>query len=138
MGKYLGGTIVPRFLMDFVPAVKSSALFAIVADEEAVTDEDYFAAGRAVQRFWLQSAVLNLGFQPCQTPVIFSEYQRRGVKFTDNTDTIKNAQKMETRFQQIFGAENTSKIVFMGRLGRTEVPKYRSVRLPLSELKRTK
>lgn len=138
MGKYLGGTVVPRFLMDFVPAVKSSALFAIVADKETVTDEDYFTAGRAVQRFWLQSAVLNLGFQPCQTPVIFSEYQRRGVKFTDNTDTIKNAQKMEARFQQIFGSESTSKIVFMGRLGRTEVPKYRSVRLPLSELKITK
>ncbi|WP_306023554.1 ThiF family adenylyltransferase [Paraglaciecola sp.] len=133
--KYMGGTILPRILMDWLPAIKSSSLFAIVAEREPQNVEDYIASGRAVQRFWLQAAALNLGFQPAQTPVIFSEYLRKGVKYTDNKVTTENAQKMELKFSQIFNEVNTSKIVFMGRLGRSEAVKYRSVRLSLEELK---
>ncbi|WP_368411517.1 ThiF family adenylyltransferase [Alteromonas sp. 1_MG-2023] len=138
MGKYLGGTVVPRFLMDFVPALKSSAIFAIVADEEPTSEQDFFSAGRAVQRFWLESSVLNLGFQPCQTPVIFSNYLRNNVTFTDNRITIKNADKMDENYKNIFGDEISKKIVFMGRLGRSEVPEFRSVRYSLDELSITK
>ncbi len=133
-GKYLGGTILPRILLDFLPGYKSSAIFAIKANTATKTDDDYIAAGRAVQRVWLASAALNLGFQPCQTPVIFSEYLREGVKFTSNEATQKNAKVMEEKYTQFLGVENTPNIVFMGRVGRSKTPKYRSVRLSLSEL----
>lgn len=135
MAKYLGGTILPRILMDWLPAFKSNALFAIVADKEPENLDDYIAAGRAVQRFWLQAAALNLGFQPAQTPVIFSEHLRKGVKFTDNQPTIRNAEKMDMKFKQIFAETDTSQIIFMGRLGRSKAVKYRSVRLSLDELR---
>jgi hypothetical protein len=134
MAKYMGGTIVPRILMDWLPALKSNALFAIVADTPPESLDDYIAAGRAVQRFWLQAAALNLGFQPAQTPVIFAEYLRQGVKFTDNQATIDNAKKMDSKFTDIFSDTNTANIVFMGRLGRSEAVKYRSVRMSLDEL----
>lgn len=135
MSTYLGGTILPRFLMDWLPAYKSCALFAIVAENEPTTLNEYLQAGRAIQRFWLQAAALNLGFQPAQTPVIFSEYLRRNIEFTNSKKTIKNAVKMDKEFQDIFTGNNTSNIVFMGRLGRSEAVKYRSVRLSLDELK---
>jgi hypothetical protein len=138
MGKYLGGTVLPRLLMDFVPALKSSAIFAIVADEEPTSERDFFSAGRAVQRFWLESSVLNLGFQPCQTPVIFSNYLRNNITFTENRTTIKNADKMDENYKKIFGNDISKRIVFMGRLGRSELPEFRSVRYSLDELSITK
>ena len=134
LSKYLGGTIIPRFLMDYLPAYFSSGIFALVASREATTDLDYINAGRALQRVWLQATAMNLGFQPCHTPVIFSEYQRRGVNFTDTSETIRNAQHMEAQYQQIFGADVCPRIVYMARVGRSEAPQYRSVRLSLEEL----
>ena len=95
---------------------------------------DYIEAGRAVQRVWLMSSALKLGFQPCQTPVIFSEYLRNNICFTNNKATNDNAAKMEEKYQQIFGSENTPHIVFMGRVGQTKLPQYRSVRLATEEL----
>ena len=136
LSKYLGGTLLPRFLMDFLPAYHSSAIFALTAPQQATTDMDYINAGRALQRLWLQASVMQLGFQPCHTPVIFSEYQRRGVKFTDTRETITNAEKMEALYQEIFGAAVCERIVYMARVGRSEVPQSRSVRLGLNELEK--
>jgi molybdopterin/thiamine biosynthesis adenylyltransferase len=135
MSKYLGGTILPRFLMDWLPAIKSSALFTIVAEKEPKTLDDYLKAGKAVQRFWLQSAALNLGFQPTQTPVIFSEYIRNDVNFTDNTDTQQNAIKMDGKLKELFDPVVIPKIIYMGRVGRSEKVTSRSVRLSLDELR---
>jgi sulfur-carrier protein adenylyltransferase/sulfurtransferase len=138
MAKYLGGTIIPRILMDWLPAMRSSALFAIIAEHERHSLDDYLAAGRAIQRFWLQANALNFGFQPAQTPVIFSEYLRRDVSFTTNQKTVENAKTMDTKFKNLFGGETVPKIVFMGRIGRSDAVKYRSVRLELNELKQPK
>jgi hypothetical protein len=135
MSKYLGGTILPRFLMDWLPAMKSSALFTIVAEKEPKTLDDYLNAGKAVQRFWLQSAALNLGFQPTQTPVIFSEYIRNDVNFTDNTATQQNAIKMDGKLKELFDPVVIPKIIYMGRVGRSEKVTSRSVRLSLDELR---
>lgn len=132
--KYLGGSLLPRFLMDYLPAVKSATLFALVSDKPLTTTEEHVNFGRAMQRFWLASAALDLGFQPTQTPVIFSEYLRRGVTFTDEQATNQNAAKMDEKLKGIFGADTVERIGFMGRLGRTEQPDYRSVRKPLSDL----
>lgn len=132
-GKYLGATILPRLLLDYIPGLKSAGIFALTRQTPPQSDEDFIASGRALQRTWLASAALNLGFQPCQTPVIFSEYLREGVKFTDNQDAVANARKMEQKYQALFGPD-TANIVFMGRVGRSKIPQYRSVRLDYETL----
>ena len=134
LDKYLGGTITPKLLLDFSTAIKSCAHFVIVADEEPKTLEDYLAAGEALQNFWLQTAELQLGFQPEQTPVIFSEYLRNGVQFTKNDFAQKNVMAIDKDFKAMIGEDNVKRAVFMGRLGRTEMPTSRSVRLSLEEL----
>ena len=135
LDKYLGGTITPKLLLDFSTAIKSCAHFVIVADKEPETLDDYLSAGAAVQRFWLQATELQLGFQPEQTPVIFSEYLRQNTDFTTNEFTKKNAKVMDTSFKNLIGADNVKRAVYMGRLGRTTTPTSRSVRLSLDELR---
>lgn len=132
--RYLGATLLPRMLLDLIPAYKSAGIFALVKRGPSKETADYIEAGRAVQRVWLMSSALKLGFQPCQTPVIFSEYLRNNICFTNNKATNDNAAKMEEKYQQIFGSENTPHIVFMGRVGQTKLPQYRSVRLATEEL----
>nr|MBL0689682.1 ThiF family adenylyltransferase [Pseudoalteromonas sp.] len=106
LDKYLAGTIAPKLLLDFSTAIKSCAHFVIVADNEAQTLDDYLKAGAAIQRFWLQATELQLGFQPEQTPVIFSEYLRKGVKFTKNEFTQKNVIAIDKNFKALIGEEN--------------------------------
>ncbi|MGJ8693203.1 MAG: ThiF family adenylyltransferase [Thalassotalea sp.] len=134
----LGGTIIPKLLLDFSTAIKSCAHFVIVADNQAQSTEDYVNAGKAVQRFWLQATALKLGFQPEQTPVIFSEYLRNGVDFTTNQAAVKNVIKVDAEFKSIIGEDNVQRSVFMGRLGRSTTPTSRSVRLSLDELRFSK
>lgn len=131
----LGGTIIPQLLLDFSTAIKSCAHFVIIADKQAENLDDYIHAGKAVQKFWLQAAALKLGFQPEQTPVIFSEYLRNNIHFTNNEATIKNVTKVDAEFKRLIGEENVKRSVFMGRLGRSTMPTSRSVRLSLDELR---
>lgn len=135
LDKYLGGTIAPKLLLDFSTAIKSCAHFVIVADTEPKTLEDYLAAGAAIQRFWLQATDLQLGFQPEQTPVIFSEYLRNDTNFSSNEFTHQNVIKIDKSFKSLIGEERVKRAVFMGRLGRTTMPTSRSVRLSLEELR---
>jgi hypothetical protein len=135
LDKYLGGTITPKLLLDFSTAIKSCAHFIIVADKEPETLDDYLSAGAAVQRFWLQATELQLGFQPEQTPVIFSEYLRHNTDFTTNEFTKKNVKVMDTSFKKLIGEDNVKRAVYMGRLGRTTTTISRSVRLSLNELR---
>ena len=96
------------------------------------TPEEFVAAGRAVQRFWLTSAKLNLGFQPEQTPVIFSRYIDNNLQFTEDRKVNANAAKGKALFESIMGQPD--KVVFLGRLGRSKAPLSRSIRRPLKEL----
>ncbi|GAA6173991.1 hypothetical protein NBRC116592_36610 [Colwellia sp. KU-HH00111] len=130
--KYLAGTLMPRIQLDFIPSLKSCAHFALQTDKPITTTAEYIAAGRVLQRFWLTSAKLGLGFQPEQTPVIFSKYLTNDIHFTDDKSVIENAKKGKAMFENIVqNAENT---VFLGRIGRSELPKSRSTRLPLDKL----
>jgi molybdopterin/thiamine biosynthesis adenylyltransferase len=136
--KYFAGTVAPKLLLDFSSALRSCAHFVIIADNKPKNLTDYLDAGRAVQRFWLQATALKLGFQPEQTPVIFSEYLRNKVDFTTNQPTIDNAIKMDKEFKRLIGEDNVNRAVFMGRMGRSTTPTSRSVRLSLDELRYVK
>lgn len=135
LDKYLAGTIAPKLLLDFSTSIKSCAHFIIVADEEPKSLDDYLAAGAAIQRFWLQATQLQLGFQPEQTPVIFSEYLRNNIDFSTNEFTKKNVIAIDKDFKKLIGEENVKRAVFMGRIGRSTTPTSRSVRLSLDELR---
>ncbi|MBA6328705.1 ThiF family adenylyltransferase [Colwellia sp. MB02u-6] len=138
LDKYLAGTVAPKLLLDFSTAIKSSAHFVIIADKEPSGLASYLEAGAAVQKFWLQATALQLGFQPEQTPVIFSEYLRTDVKFTENKKARENAIKMDHCFKSLIGESNASRAIFAGRVGRSSLPTSRSVRLSLEELRYVK
>ena len=129
---FLAGTILPRIQLDFIPSIKSSAHFAIIADKAPKTAQEYVAIGQVVQRFWLTAAKLQLGFQPEQTPVIFSRYINENIQFTEDKNVNINAGKGKVLFESIM--THPKNTVFLGRLGRSSAPKSRSTRRPLNEL----
>jgi len=135
LDKYLMGTVTPKILLDFLTSIRSCAHFVIIADKEPKTLNDYLNAGMATQRFWLQATALKLGFQPEQTPVIFSEYLKNGTYFTDNKFAQQNVVKCDQDFKSLIGASNVNRAVFMGRIGRSAPVTSRSVRLSLEELR---
>jgi molybdopterin/thiamine biosynthesis adenylyltransferase len=134
MGKYLAGTVVPRFIMDFMTSIKCSAHFALIAPQECINEADYLKAGAALQRFWLTTDKLRLGFQPEYTQIAFSEYLRRDVHFTDNIATINNAKKMETSFIELMGNTSVNRVCYFGRVGQSDRPSSRSIRKELKDL----
>jgi len=135
MAKYLGGTIAPRIQLDLVPALKCSAHFVLYSTGEVPnTLEQQVAAGRALQRFWLTAAKLQLGFQPEQTPVIFSTYLRDDLTFSSNQQAVNNAIEMDQKLKALLPGHVFSHKVFFGRLGRGELPASRSLRFSLEQL----
>jgi len=135
LDKYLLGTIAPKLLLDFSTSLKSCAHFVIIADKTPESLEDYLKAGEILQEFWLQATALQLGFQPEQTPIIFSEYLRNNVDFTTDKFTQENVINVDQSFKTLIGTNNVERSVFMGRLGRTSPVTSRSVRLSLEELR---
>jgi hypothetical protein len=130
---YLGGTLAPRIQMDFVPSLACGAHFVIKAKQELVTIDDYVAAGRAVQRFWLTVTHLGLFMQPEMTPIIFSRYVRHGLRFSNTKNMFEMAQKLEEQVNALIDTR-TGNLAFMGRVGAGNAPFARSLRLPLARL----
>lgn len=130
---YLAGHLLPRIEMDLLPGLFCAAHFALVARRAPHTIDDYVAAGRAVQRFWLTATRLGLGFQPEVTPLIFTRYVREGISFTTHAGSHARAQELAGRLDAVLG-DDVARAVFMGRLGHAPAPTARSVRLPLARL----
>jgi nitroreductase len=134
MNRYLAGTILPRLQLDIIPALACAAHFMIVADHAAQEADDYFAAGRALQRFWLTATSLGLQFQPEMTPLIFASYARQNLPFTHSTKQQNQARLLTANLEQLFGQDISRRAVFMGRIGAGDPPGARSRRRPLAEL----
>ncbi len=130
---YLAGHLMPRVEMDLLPGLFCAAHFAIVAPQPPQTMDDYVAAGRAVQRFWLTAVSLELGFQPELTPLIFTRYVRGGLVFTGHAGSRKRAQKLSGQLDAVLG-EHLTRTMFMGRVGHAPLPTARSLRLPVQKL----
>jgi len=129
----LMGTWAPRLQMDFLPGIACAAHFVIRAKSEPQTIDDYIAAGRAVQRFWLTLTHLGLVMQPEMTPLIFSKYVREGRHFTHAAKLHGPAARLQQQTAKlIFKGDGFP--VYMGRLGAGALPRARSVRRPLDEL----
>lgn len=132
--KYLGGTLIPRYLMEYKTAIHSSAHFILLKNTKIERAEDYIRVGKSLIRFWLKATELGLGFQPEHTPIIFSELIRNKIHFTDDKRANKNATKMDLKLKAFVGDNTVERAVYMGRVGRSKPPTSRSTRMKLDEL----
>ncbi len=130
---WLAGTLAPRIQMDLIPGIACAAHFAIVAEREARTIDDYVAAGRAVQRFWLTATHLGLQLQPEMTPLVFGKYARDGLEFTRASGGMALAQNLAQQTRALMG-DAALNAVFMGRIGAGHPALARSLRTPLQRL----
>ena len=157
VARYLGGTLAPRVQLDLIPGLLCGAHVVIAraaAQEEARSDRSPgaqrdilaqgdaaahdldadFAAGRAVQRFWLTAETLGLRHQPEMTPLIFSRYAAEGRRFTNDEGALRTAQAVRESLDGLLGAERRARAVWIGRIGAGPRAQARSVRLPLDSL----
>jgi hypothetical protein len=130
---FLAGTWAPRIQMDLIPGMACAAHFAIVAHKAPETIEDYVAAGRAVQRFWLTATSLGLQLQPEMTPLIFGRYTREERRFSRSASAWLQAQELAGQLKKVL-ANDTSQAVFLGRLGHGTSPWARSLRMSAKRL----
>jgi molybdopterin/thiamine biosynthesis adenylyltransferase len=131
---YLAGTLLPRFQLDLLPGLRCAAHFALVAEAPPALLDDYVAAGAAVQRFWLTAAKLGLYLQPEITPLVFARYVRDGRRFTVRTSLFDQAAALRAALERLLQPEPLDRVVFLGRIGASERPAARSLRLSLNEL----
>ncbi|NND66958.1 MAG: molybdopterin biosynthesis protein MoeY [Halioglobus sp.] len=135
LNRFFAGTWLPRLQMDLRTGRNCAAHFVIVANKAPSGLEDYFAAGAAMQRFWLRCASLGLQFQPEMTPLIFSRYVRDGLRFTVVAAEQELAGRLATQFNQLVPDDHEpAQRVYMGRVGFGPTPTSRSIRPPLEKL----
>ncbi len=135
LNRYLAGTVFPRLELDFFPAVRCGAHFALIATSVPQTKEQFIDGGRAVQRFWLTADCLGLKLQPAVSPLVFARYLNEHLTFTANDYIRLLAEEVRDGMASILGGRSVLKsTVFAGRIGFGKPPKSRSVRLPLSRL----
>ena len=134
LNRFLAGTLMPRLQMDLIPALLCGAHFIVISKLPMAGIDDYIAAGRAVQRFWLTLTHLELVMQPELTPLIFGRYARQGRAFSKLPGTQEEAMILFTRLESIVGERVGDAAVFMGRVGAGSPATARSTRRPLEEL----
>ena len=131
---WLAGTVAPRVQMDLIPGLACAAHFVLTADQPPRRIDDYLAAGRAMQRFWLKATALGLQLQPELTPLIFSRYVREGRVFSNTPGMHQRAADLSRQGERLVGRQGWETAVFMGRIGAGAPAASRSVRKPLREL----
>jgi hypothetical protein len=135
LNRYLGGTLIPRIELDWLPARKCAAHFILIANNPPENIDDYIDGGRAVQRFWLTATKLNLFIQPEVTPLVFNEYISQDIQFTQTKSLLEKARNLSSRLKEMIGDKNISNAVFMGRIGAAKKPpRARSTRKSLDKL----
>ena len=132
--RFLAGTWIPRIQLDVIPALQCAGHFVLSAKQPPATIDDYIAAGRAVQRFWLTATQLGLQMQPEVTPLIFARYSRDQLQFSGLPEAPALAAQLAMRIDRIIGNTAAKNSVFMGRVGAGSAAKFRSLRLPLAKL----
>jgi hypothetical protein len=132
--RFLAGTWLPRLELDLLPGLACGAHFCILARRPAESTDDYVAAGRSMQRFWLTATALGLVLQPEVTPLIFARFARQGVSFSAEPGAADRAGAVKRRLDALVGPPSAERAVFMGRVGAGERARARSTRRPLEDL----
>ena len=133
---WLAGTLMPRLQLDLIPGVACAAHFGLVMAAAPASIDDYVAAGRAMQRCWLEAARLGLWLQPEMTPVIFSRYHRQRTGYTSSVSARALGARIASGFDALLGPNQAQRLVFFARIGTGQAPRARSTRMPLSRLSR--
>lgn len=131
---WLAGHLAPRIEMDLLPGIRCGAHAALLADTPPATIDDYVAAGRAMQRFWLTTTQLDLQLQPEMTPLIFGRYLREGVQFSQTASAMRSAERLYRRLSALLPGQAVERAVFLGRIGQGRPAASRSLRRPLEDL----
>ena len=131
---WLAGTVAPRLQMDLIPGLACAAHFVLTAEHRPHRIDDYVAAGRAMQRFWLTATAQGLQLQPELTPLIFSRYVRDGRVFSGTPGMQRRAADLAQQGELLVGKQVWERAVFMGRIGAGAPAAARSIRKPLNEL----
>lgn len=134
LNKWFLGDLPPRIQLDLLPGLACAAHFSLLSPATLVSIDDYLAAGRVMQRFWLTAASQGLYIQPEMTPVIFARYSRCGIKFTKENKYLSLALDLNRRLVGILRGQDVGGLFFMGRVGGGPQPQARSTRLPLEKL----
>ena len=134
LNKWLLGDLAPRVQLDLVPGFACAAHFTLHAPAPLATVDDYLAAGRALQRFWLTAAQAGLFVQPEMTPVIFARYHRERRAFTARADAQARVARLSARLAVLAADADVAALYFIGRIGSGPKPISRSLRRPLDEL----
>jgi nitroreductase len=112
----------------------SASAIGIIAMSDSKAD-DYLAAGRVLQRVWLEATQLGLSFQ-LMTGITFLMQRvldEETSEFTpQHVELIKEANEM---IRGVMGFNNVN-LVLMFRIGYSAPPSARSLRLPLERLTR--
>lgn len=136
LNRWLAGTVMPRLQMDVMPSLRCAAHVAIVAATPLSVVDDYVAAGRAVQRFWLAATSLGLMHQPELTPLIFSRYVREQREFTCDPRLRALGLKLARLTKSSMGIDLTH-AAWLGRIGESTFARARSLRLEIEHLRKT-
>jgi hypothetical protein len=122
--------------LDLLPALRSSAFFALALRSGSPSTEAVIASGQRIQRFWLTATKLGLAIQPVFATLAFADYGSKDVPFTKDPALREKARRLAGAFREVFGAEPCA-YLFLGRVGQPppRLPGARSVRRPLSELR---
>ncbi|MDR0576583.1 MAG: nitroreductase family protein [Candidatus Accumulibacter sp.] len=134
--RWLGGTIVPRAQLDFIPGLACASHILMRPAEPPAGFADHVRAGAALQRLWLTAASLGLHLQPEMTPLIFRWYARAGREFSAHPGMANRARALAARFEGIAGAGENDAFSFFCRVGHSRPPRSRSIRKTLRELLR--
>lgn len=132
--RFLAATLVPRLQLALIPGMACAAHFLVVADRPRQDSDSHIVAGRAIQRFWLTATKLGLFTQPEITPLIFAEYARSGTRFSEAPHANEYAISISRRLRTVWAEDEINQAVWMGRIGRSSVPRARSMRQKLTEL----
>ena len=93
--------------------------------------------GMAVQRIWLTATHQGLHLQPQMTPVIFRWYARAGRRFSTAPKMDEQALEVAANFERIVHATPNDDFGFFARVGVSQLPHSRSIRVDLSGLMKT-
>jgi len=132
--KYLGGTIIPRIQLDFIPALACAAHILMKPVGRAVLLTDHVRAGVALQRLWLTTAALGLHLQPEMTPLIFRWYVQSERSFSKYPAICHGALKLTTDFETFASETADERFSFFCRIGHSREVFSRSVRRSLDKL----
>lgn len=132
--RFLGGTILPRIQLDFIPALACAGHVLMKPVVPPVDLAAHVQAGVALQRLWLTATAEGLHIQPEMTPVIFRWYARSGRQFSTNLEMTEQARGLAERFERLANTSQNETYSFFCRIGRSPSPYSRSLRRDTRDL----